>query len=58
MGTNQGYRGYISGSGYRSGLGIDLGPTYISQLSRFVGASSHVNDFNNRHKFLTAKLLK
>ena len=31
---------------------------YISQLSRFVRASSHVTDFNNRNKFLTAKLLK
>ena len=31
---------------------------YISQLIRFVRASSNVNDFNNRNKFLTAKLLK
>ena len=31
---------------------------YISQLIRFARASSHVNDFNNRNKFLTAKLLK
>ena len=31
---------------------------YIFQLIRFARASSHVNDFNNRNKFLTAKLLK
>ena len=31
---------------------------YISQLIRFARASSHVSDFNNRNKFLTAKLLK
>ena len=31
---------------------------YISQLIRFARASSHVTDFNNRSKFLTAKLLK
>ena len=31
---------------------------YISQLIRFARAPSHVNDFNNRNKFLTAKLLK
>ena len=31
---------------------------YISQLIRFARASSHVNDCNNRYKFLTAKLLK
>ena len=31
---------------------------YMSQLIRFVRASSHVNDFNYRKKFLTAKLLK
>ena len=31
---------------------------YISQVIRFARASSHVNDFNNRNKFLTAKLLK
>ena len=31
---------------------------YISQLIHFARASSHVNDFNNRKKFLTAKLLK
>ena len=30
----------------------------ISQLIRFARASSHVTDFNNRNKFLTAKLLK
>ena len=29
---------------------------YLSQLTRFVRASSHVNDFNNRNKFLTARL--
>ena len=27
----------------------------ISQLIRFTGASSHVTDFNNQNKFLTAK---
>ena len=31
---------------------------YIFQLIRFTRASSHVADFNNRNKFLTAKLLK
>ena len=31
---------------------------YISQLIRFARASSHVTDFNNRNKFLSAKLLK
>ena len=31
---------------------------YISQLICFARASSHVTDFNNRSKFLTAKLLK
>ena len=31
---------------------------YISQLIRFARASLHVTDFNNRNKFLTAKLLK
>ena len=31
---------------------------YISQLIRFARASSHVTGFNNRNKFLTAKLLK
>ena len=31
---------------------------YKSQLIRFARASSHVTDFNNRNKFLTAKLLK
>ena len=30
----------------------------ISQLIRFARTSSHVNDFSNRNKFLTAKLLK
>ena len=30
---------------------------YISQLIRFARASSHVTDFKNRNKFLTAKLL-
>ena len=33
-------------------------PSYISQLIRFVRASSHVNDFNDCNKFLTAKLLR
>ena len=37
----------------RSSYGV-----YISQLICFVSASSHVTDFNNRNKFLTAKLLK
>ena len=31
---------------------------YISQLIRFARASLHVTDFNNRNKFLTAKLQK
>ena len=31
---------------------------YTSQFIRFARASSHVTDFNNRNKFLTAKLLK
>ena len=31
---------------------------YISQLIRFARASSHVTDFNNRNKFLTAELIK
>ena len=31
---------------------------YIYQLIRFARASSQVTDFNNRNKFLTAKLLK
>ena len=31
---------------------------FISQLIHFARASSHVIDFNNRNKFLTAKLLK
>ena len=31
---------------------------YISELICFARASSHVTDFNNRNKFLTAKLLK
>ena len=30
----------------------------ISELIRFAGVSSHADDFNTRHKFLTAKLLK
>ena len=30
---------------------------YISQLIRFARASSHVTDFNNRNKFLTAKAI-
>ena len=40
---------------------VPQGPSYgvyISQLIRFSRASSHVTDFNNRNKFLTAKLLK
>ena len=32
--------------------------TFTSQLIRFARASSHVTDFNNRNKFLTARLLK
>ena len=31
---------------------------YTSQLIRFARASSHATDFNNRNKFLTAKLLR
>ena len=31
---------------------------YISQLIRFVRASSYVADFNTRNKLLTQKLLK
>ena len=31
---------------------------YISQLIRFAGVSSHVDDFNTRNQVLTAKLLK
>ena len=31
---------------------------YISQLIHFARASSHVTDFNNRNKFLTANFLK
>ena len=31
---------------------------YITQLIRFARASSHVNDFNNRNKFLKAKLFR
>ena len=31
---------------------------YISQLTRFAGVSSHVDDFNTRNKVLTAKLLR
>ena len=31
---------------------------YISQLIRFARVSSHVDDFNTRHKILTAKLLR
>ena len=31
---------------------------YISQLTRFARMSSYVDDFNTRHKVLTAKLLK
>ena len=37
----------------RSSYGV-----YISQLIRFTRASSDVTDFNNRNKFLTAKLLQ
>ena len=31
---------------------------YISQLIRFARVCNHVDDFNTRNKFLTAKLLK
>ena len=31
---------------------------YVPQLIRFARASSHVDDFNTRHKVFTAKLLK
>ena len=37
----------------RSSYGV-----YISQLIRFARASSNLNDFNNRNKALTAKLLR
>ena len=40
---------------------VPLRPSYvvfISQLIRFARSSTHVTDFNNRNKFLTAKLLK
>ena len=40
---------------------IPLRPSYgvyISQLILFARASSYVDDFNNRNRFLTAKLLK
>ena len=40
---------------------VPLRPSYgvnIAQIIRFVRASPHVTDFNNRNKFLTAKLLK
>ena len=36
---------------------LELG-VYISQLIRFTRASSNLNDFNYRHKALTAKLLR
>ena len=39
-------------------LGVPLYMVYISQLIRFARASSHVNEFNNCSKFLTAKPLK
>ena len=39
-------------------LGVPSYGVYISQLIRFARASSHVDDFNNRNRFLTAKLLK
>ena len=41
-------------------MSLDVSETYgvyISQLIRFARAYSHVTDFNNRNKFLTAKLL-
>ena len=31
---------------------------YITQLLQFARVSSHVDDFNNRNKVLTAKLLR
>ena len=31
---------------------------YISKLICFAGVPSHVDDFNTRHKVLTAKLLR
>ena len=31
---------------------------YISQLIRFARVCSHVDDFNNRNKYMTSKLLK
>ena len=42
---------------FRSLMAMSL-MVYIYQLIRFARASSHVTDFNNRNKFLTAKLLK
>ena len=43
------------------GGGVPRSPScgvYISQLVRFAGVCSSVDDFNNRNLFLTAKLLK
>ena len=39
-------------------MAMSLNVPLMSQLIRFARASSHVTDFNNRNKFLTAKLLK
>ena len=38
--------------------GVPHTGVYISQLIRFARASSNLNDFNYRHKALTAKLLR
>ena len=50
--------GLVMGIGLFGGTGPVVSLTYMSQLIRFARASSHVTDFNNRNKFLTAKLLK
>ena len=43
---------------FRSLMAMSLDAPLMVQLIRFARASSHVTDFNNRNKFLTAKLLK
>ena len=43
---------------FRSLMAMSLDFPLMVQLIRFARASSHVTDFNNRNKFLTAKLLK
>ena len=50
------FRGFFYGDvPQRPSYGVYI---YISQLIRFARASSHATDFNNRNKFLTAKLFK